>query len=176
LGGWGDLSLTRAAKLGDAWVPGPTASLEKLLQAQEFYYAQLSEAGIPIEAREKPLTREVIIAASDTRAYEIAEKHLLVSYRDEYGTGQWQHPLIAKEDATPVKTLETISRNRFIIGSPDTVIQQIQHFSQVFHMDHLICRLYFPGMPHAYIMEELALLAHEVIPAFEKQKTTGQLA
>ncbi len=45
LGGWGELSLKRAAQLGDAWVPGPTANLEKLLNAQKQYRGFLSEAG-----------------------------------------------------------------------------------------------------------------------------------
>src|SRR5512141_2383650 len=45
LGGWGELSLKRAAQLGDAWVPGPTANLEKLLNAQKQYRTFLSEAG-----------------------------------------------------------------------------------------------------------------------------------
>jgi hypothetical protein len=35
-----------------------------------------------------------------------------------------------------------------------------------FGVDHLICRLYFPGMPHDHILQELKLLASEVIPAF----------
>jgi alkanesulfonate monooxygenase SsuD/methylene tetrahydromethanopterin reductase-like flavin-dependent oxidoreductase (luciferase family) len=77
--------------------------------------------------------------------------------------------LIGKEDSTPVDTLDAINQDRFIIGSPETVISQIQRFSDRFHMDHLICRLYFPGMPHAFIMEELSLLAHEVMPAFARQ-------
>ena len=34
LGGWGNLSLTRAAPLGDAWGAGPHASLEKHLKTQ----------------------------------------------------------------------------------------------------------------------------------------------
>jgi hypothetical protein len=34
-------------------------------------------------------------------------------------------------------------------------------------MTHLICRLFFPGMPHAHIMRELELLAREVRPAFK---------
>jgi alkanesulfonate monooxygenase SsuD/methylene tetrahydromethanopterin reductase-like flavin-dependent oxidoreductase (luciferase family) len=166
LGGWGNLSLSRAARLGDAWVPGPTASLEKLLEAQHYYQDRLKEAGIPAKSRERPLTREMIIASSDELAYEIAEKHLLISYRDEYGTGQWQHPLIGKEDPTQVASLGAINRDRFIIGSPETVIKQIQRFKDCFDMDHLICRLYFPGIPHTFIMEELTLFAREVLPAF----------
>jgi hypothetical protein len=34
-------------------------------------------------------------------------------------------------------------------------------------MTHLICRTFFPGMPHAHIMKELELLAREVMPAFK---------
>jgi hypothetical protein len=31
----------------------------------------------------------------------------------------------------------------------------------------LICRTFFPGMPHAHIMKELELLSKEVMPAFK---------
>ena len=31
---------------------------------------------------------------------------------------------------------------------------------------HLICRVFFPGMPHRHIMRELELIAKEVRPAF----------
>jgi hypothetical protein len=31
---------------------------------------------------------------------------------------------------------------------------------------HLICRLFFPGMPHRHILRELELLSKEVMPAF----------
>ena len=68
--------------------------------------------------------------------------------------------------AAPADEFEAISRDRFIVGSPDTVIQQIQRFQAAFRFDHLICRLYFPGLPHVFIMEELRLLAREVMPAF----------
>jgi probable F420-dependent oxidoreductase len=164
LGGWGELSLKRAATLGDAWVPGPTAGLEKLLQAKRSYEAFLREAGKDSHAVPAPLTREVVIAESDSRAREMAERHLLVNYRDEYGGG-WEHPLIGNEDSAPVDQLEVLGQDRFIIGSPDTCIRQIRRFQESFGVDHLICRLYFPGIEHQFIMDELKLLAREVIPA-----------
>ncbi|MDP6454659.1 MAG: LLM class flavin-dependent oxidoreductase [SAR202 cluster bacterium] len=167
LGGWGDLSLERAATLGDAWVPGPTADLEKLLDCQDTYREHLIAGGAEIEAVPTPLTREVVIAETDSQALELAERHLLVNYRDEYGGG-WQHPLIGSTDSTDVNRIDTLSRDRFIIGSPETCIRQIQRFVDTFGMDHLICRLYFPGMSHTHIMTELELLANEVMPAFKE--------
>ncbi len=165
LGGWGELSLKRAAQLGDAWVPGPTANLEKLLAAQQQYRAALAAAGKDPAAAPTPLTREVVIADSSQRAWELAEKYLMVNYRDEYGGG-WKHPLIGSEDATPVNQLQALGQDRFIIGSPDECVAKIRRFIDTFGVDHLICRLYFPGMPHDHIMHELELLAAEVIPAF----------
>lgn len=165
LGGWGPLSLKRAAIYGDIWVPGPTAGLDKLLTAQAQYQDELLAAGKPPQS-EWPLTREVIIADTDEEALELAEKYLLINYRDEYGGG-WKHPLIGSEDTAPTDQLDALTRDRFIIGGPERCIQGIQRFVDTFGANHLICRLYFPGMPHKHIMRELELLSQEVMPAFK---------
>jgi acyl-CoA synthetase (NDP forming) len=62
--------------------------------------------------------------------------------------------------------LEAIARDRFVVGTPDECVRQIQRFRDTFGVDHLICRLYFPGMPHEHIMQELRLIAKEIRPAF----------
>jgi len=98
------------------------------------------------------------------KARQLAERHLLVNYRDEYGV--WSHPLIGAPDQTPVDQLEALGHDRFIVGDPEQCIRKIKHFEETFGVDHLICRMYFPGMPHPHIMRELELLAREVIPAF----------
>ena len=165
LGGWGELSLKRAAELGDAWVTGPTAGLVKLLEAQASYRQALRALGKDPACFPNPMTREVIVADSSEKAYELAEKHLLVNYRDEYGGG-WEHPLIGNQDSAPVDRLDELGQDRFIIGNPDECIAKIQQFQVAFGVDHLICRLYFPGISHEHIMRELELLSNEVIPAF----------
>ena len=166
IGGWGPLALRRAARLANAWVPGPTARLEKLQAARATYEAELRAIGRDPAQTPRPLTREVIVAETDQRARELAERHLLINYRDEYGGGSWNHPLIGKEDATRVDEFEAIAQDRFVVGSPDSCIRQIQHFVETYNPDHFICRLYFPGLPHEHIMAELRLLAREVFPAF----------
>jgi alkanesulfonate monooxygenase SsuD/methylene tetrahydromethanopterin reductase-like flavin-dependent oxidoreductase (luciferase family) len=93
LGGWGELALKRAAELADAWVPGPTASLQKLLDAKATYHQHLADMGKDPRRFPRPLTRELVIAETAEQARALAEKHLLVNYRDEYGGG-WSHPLI----------------------------------------------------------------------------------
>lgn len=168
IGGWGDLALKRAAVLGDAWIPGPTANLEKLLDAQAKYHAALAEQGIDPASRERPLTRDVVIASTDAEAEAQAERFLLAAYRDEYST--WKHPLIGKSDSTATDQFAELRRDRFIIGGPKKVIEQIRYFEQRFGMNHLVCRLHFPGMPPEKVTESVRLLGKEVIPAFRDQR------
>lgn len=168
LGAWGPLGMRRAATIADAWLPGPTAKLEKLISARDQYHEELRKVGKDPAARPVPLTREVVIAATEERARELAERHLMINYRNEYGGGTWNHPLIGNADSARVDVLDEIGRDRFIVGTPEQCIAKIQHFRETVGVDHLICRLFFPGMPHGHIMEELRLLAKEVKPAFKE--------
>jgi probable F420-dependent oxidoreductase len=161
IGGWGDLTLKRAATLGDNWIPGPTADLRRLLAGKKSFLEHRQVAGRTDAVTEWPLTRDVIIADTDRRARELAEEHIMVAYRREYAGG-WRHPFI---DASIATDLDKLMEDRFIIGGPDQVIAKIRRFVEQYGMTHLICRLFFPGMPHAHIMRELELLSTEVRPA-----------
>jgi probable F420-dependent oxidoreductase len=163
IGGWGKLTLKRAAILADAWIPGPTADLARLLDGKQQLLAHRAAAGLTAAVTEWPLTRDVIIADEDATARELAERHIMVSYRDEYA-GSWKHPFIDSRVATE---LESLKRDRFIIGGPEQCIAQMRRFVEAYGMTHVICRLFFPGMPHQHIMRELELLAREVMPAFQ---------
>lgn len=162
IGGWGELTLRRAATLADNWVPGPTADLARLLAGKQQFLANRRAAGRTEPVTEWPLTRDVIIADTDREARELAEKHIMISYRKEYAGG-WRHPFI---DASIATDLDGLMKNRFLIGGPEQVIRALRPFVTEYGMTHLICRVFFPGMPHRHIMRELELLAREVRPAF----------
>ena len=162
IGGWGELTLKRAATLADNWIPGPTADLARLIAGKQRFLANRHAAGLTEPPGEWPLTRDVIIADTDREARELAERHIMVSYRKEYAGG-WKHPFI---DASIATDLDTVKKDRFLIGGPDQVIKDLRPFVEQYGATHLICRLFFPGMPHRHIMRELDLIAREVRPAF----------
>ena len=162
IGGWGDITLRRAATLADNWIPGPTADLARLLAGKRQFTANRRAAGLASDPVEWPLTRDVIIADTEREARDLAERHIMVSYRKEYAGG-WKHPFI---DASIATDLDTVKKDRFLIGSPDQVIRDLHPFVEQYGMTHLICRLFFPGMPHRHIMRALELIAREVRPAF----------
>ena len=162
IGGWGDITLRRAATLADNWVPGPTADLARLLAGKQRFIADRRAAGRTDALTEWPLTRDVVIADTDREARELAEKHIMISYRKEYAGG-WRHPFI---DASIATDLDALMKDRFLIGGPDQVVRALKPFVSEYGMTHLICRVFFPGMPHRHIMRELELIAKEVRPAF----------
>jgi alkanesulfonate monooxygenase SsuD/methylene tetrahydromethanopterin reductase-like flavin-dependent oxidoreductase (luciferase family) len=106
-----------------------------------------------------------VVAAKDSEAWELAERHLLVNYRDEYGGG-WAHPLVGAVDTTPTDRLDRLAVGRFIVGSPATCVAAIRAIDEAYAPDELICRLFFPGLPHATLVQELRILAADVLPAF----------
>ena len=161
IGGWGDLTLRRAATLADNWIPGPTADLKRLLAGKQQFLERRRAAGLAAPT-EWPLTRDVIIADTDQRARELAEEHIMVAYRREYAGG-WRHPFI---DASIATDLDKLMEDRFVIGGPEQCVRRLRRFVEQYGMTHLICRMFFPGMPHAHIMRGLELLAREVFPAF----------
>jgi alkanesulfonate monooxygenase SsuD/methylene tetrahydromethanopterin reductase-like flavin-dependent oxidoreductase (luciferase family) len=95
----------------------------------------------------------------------MAEKHRWSTTAMNTECGEWKHPLIGAEDTARVDRFEEMSRDRFVVGGPATVISQLRRFVDALGIDHLIFRLYFPGMPHDFILRELNLLAREVLPA-----------
>jgi probable F420-dependent oxidoreductase len=162
IGGWGDITLKRAAVLADNWIPGPTADLKRLVAGRNTFIDNRRAAGRTAPITEWPLTRDVIIADTDGKARELAEQHIMVAYRKEYAGG-WRHPFI---DASIATDLDKLMEDRFIIGGPDQCIPKIRRFVEEYGMTHLICRTFFPGMAHAHIMRELELISREVMPAF----------
>lgn len=162
IGGWGDITLRRAATLADNWLPGPTADLKRLLLGKQRFLDNRRAAGLTQPITEWPLTRDLIIADTDRQARELAEEHIMIAYRREYAGG-WRHPFI---DASIATDLDRLMEDRFIIGGPEQCVRTIRRFVNEYGMTHLICRTFFPGMAHEHIMRELELIAREVAPAF----------
>ncbi len=166
-GGWGTENLRRAAAYADVWLPGPVGDLPKLLECRALYEQHRRAAGLPLPS-EWPLTRELVIAETDAKAQEAAERYMLLNYRDEYAAG-WKHPLFAGQSVDPADVAQ-VGANRFIVGSPESVIRQIEVYVQAFSVNHLIFRVFAPGTPHDFVMREIELLGREVLPAFRARE------
>ena len=59
---------------------------------------------------------------------------------------------------------EDLLKDRFLFGSPDEVAEQIIGYVRRFGISHFVFGIQFPGMPQSMVLDEMAMLAEEVIP------------
>jgi alkanesulfonate monooxygenase SsuD/methylene tetrahydromethanopterin reductase-like flavin-dependent oxidoreductase (luciferase family) len=53
-----------------------------------------------------------------------------------------------------------------VIGTPDTVIKQIQRVKDVVGITHFNCSFWFGDLEHARVLRSMETFAREVMPAF----------
>ena len=158
VGGWGRVSLRLAARYGDAWIPGPTANLEKLKEALGQYREALKAEGKDPSTVEFPLLRELFVAANRSHKEEALE-HLRRMYMEDYV--KWSHQNVA---AGEEPSFEGLMRDRFIVGYPDEVISALERFHSELGFNHLIARMHFHSMRQEAVLESMRLFAREVMP------------
>src|SRR5437773_8113257 len=140
IGGWGDLTLKRAATVADNWLPGTTADLQILLNGKRQFVENRTMAGLTSPIQDWPLTRDLIIADTEQQARDLAEQHIMVAYRKEYAGG-WRHPFI---DASTATDLDKLMEDRFIIGGHEQGVAKIRRVVEQYGTTQLIRRTFLP--------------------------------
>lgn len=160
--GWVEPAIRRAARLGDAWLGGPSARLSELATCVRLYRQARAAAGRDPAAGEVALMRYVYVAETSERARATAGPGFIQSFEATYF--RWPHPVVKRPAGA--LTIEGLSEDRIILGDPVSCIQQIQRFQRELGLAHLICRISTPGVPREAARASLALFTREVMPAF----------
>jgi probable F420-dependent oxidoreductase len=157
VGGWSDVALVRAAELGDAWFPGPTATVGKVAAALAVYDGALAERGRT--RSELPLFREVWVAET-RRDLEAGIARLRDLYVDDYVS--WNHANVGVGgDADP---WDDLRRDRFLVGSPDEVAEGVVRLVEGLGVTHLVARMHFHGSEQRDVLNSMRLFAEKVAP------------
>lgn len=157
-----DRAVRRAARLGDAWLLNPHTRLDELERQVALFAQERAAAGLPA-VRGLPIIKEVCVAADDERALARARPHLASKYDAYVAWGQSE--VLPPTDTLRREFAQLTAGGRFIIGSPQTCVRLLQEHGRRLGVDEVLCRVSWPGMPHAEAMDSLRLLAGEVLPA-----------
>ncbi|OVE85808.1 LLM class flavin-dependent oxidoreductase [Natronolimnobius baerhuensis] len=162
IGGWGDKQIARSVKFSDAWVPGVVADLGIVEDRKELQQERIEDSDQEWDEIAHPLMREAVIAETEEEVME-RKKYLHETYVAEYG-GEFSHPLM---NADSVEDFEELADDRFIYGTPDQIIEQIEAMQERFPLTELTLRFHHSGMPADLVEDQIRLFGEEVIPAFE---------
>lgn len=166
VGGITPRSIDRAARLGDGWIGGTPYPYPLLTEVHRAYLDALERHGR--KGGEFVLIRPMIVAETDARAQELADKHItpILQYYLRRGAyiGYDRKPIRSADDPAYRRVNDEVP----IIGSPETCIKKIAMYVRDVGVDHLILRVRFPGHGHEETRRHLELIAREVLPALQE--------
>lgn len=159
LGGSSPDAVRRAAALGDAWLIDPVSPVSKLERAVGLYDRELTG-----EPSCRPIRRDVYVAETTEEAIDIAAPFILDKYDSlvEWGIIEGED-----EDASQRERFEAVREGRYVIGSPDEVVDELESLTEAIGVDHLVARVQWPGMPHERALDAIDILGEAVLPRVE---------
>jgi alkanesulfonate monooxygenase SsuD/methylene tetrahydromethanopterin reductase-like flavin-dependent oxidoreductase (luciferase family) len=161
IGGSADVVIRRAARMGSCWYIGPNDRLDAVADQVETYKRALDDFGKPFPA-EFPFRREVFVAPTREEAYRAAKEPIMTKYKAYHAWGLGRsRPGEEDELGQP---FEDLLKDRFFIGSPDDVAEQMIKFHKRVGMNHVVMSMHWPGLEVSRSIESMQLVAEEVFP------------
>lgn len=151
--------IRRAARLADAWLINPHASLAALEDQLAVYRDELESCG-KFEPQELPIMREVFVGPTRQAAIDACRPYLEGKYAAYQAWGQDE--VMDGEERFNVG-FEAMLEDRFIIGDAAYCREKIAEYQQRLGVTHLIARLHWPGLPMEQSLAALRLFGEEVV-------------
>lgn len=147
------------------WISGETTAAQVARQLGIPYFAPahlaLPELRDLYEGTQRPdhvvpLAREVFIAPTTERAYELAADSVAALYRRFERAG-----LVDEWDS-----LDDLARDRFIIGDPESCIEQLYRYQNELGVDYVVARIAYNEVHHGETAKAIQLFGQAVVPEF----------
>ncbi len=159
-----DNAVRRAARIGDGWLIGPHSAIEELEGQVAIFRESWKLAGKP-GTPQIPMIRETFVARSRKEAIEKARPCLEQLYRNIYI--KWKQNEAMSDPHELEWEFDRLSKNRFILGSPEECIDQIREYEERMRTDYLLVRFdWTPGLPQEDILTSMRLFGEKVIQRY----------
>src|SRR5438874_6954809 len=153
-----DPAVVRTARLGYPWFINPHAALPTIERQWERYTQALAEANQPMP-NARPIALELHVAPTHEEAVETARPFLAGKYN---AYAEWgQDKVLPGEESFRI-AFDALARDRFILGTPDEVIEQIEERVRRLNSNYLIFRMGWPGMEPAKILRVIEMMGQKV--------------
>ncbi len=158
-GAWAEAAIHRAARLGDAWFVGPSASLQEIDPCARMYREACRQNGKGDGV--VALFRYVFVGRTAQEAVSLAGGPFIQAFERMYFG--WPHPVVKRPQGR--MTIESVAQDRIILGDPQTCANEIDRFRNLLDAKHLVCRFSVPGISREACQRSLDLFTQEVMPA-----------
>ncbi|HEX3861233.1 MAG TPA: LLM class flavin-dependent oxidoreductase [Stellaceae bacterium] len=164
-----DPAVVRTARLGYSWFVNPHAALPTIERQWDRYKQALAEANQPMPAV-RPIALELHVAPTHEEAVNTARPYLESKYA---AYAEWgQDKVLPGEESFRI-AFDDLARDRFILGTPDEVIEQIEERVKRLESNYLIFRMGWPGMEGSKILRAIEMMGQKVLPHFHAKYGRG---
>jgi alkanesulfonate monooxygenase SsuD/methylene tetrahydromethanopterin reductase-like flavin-dependent oxidoreductase (luciferase family) len=108
-----------------------------------------------------PLIRECYVAPDMRTALAEAQPFLEGKYA---AYRSWEQDKALPSGESFAEDFATLARDRFLIGDPERVRDEIARYQERLGITDLIVRVQWPGMDPARVLRSIRLLGDEVLP------------
>jgi alkanesulfonate monooxygenase SsuD/methylene tetrahydromethanopterin reductase-like flavin-dependent oxidoreductase (luciferase family) len=157
-----DGGVRRAARLGDAWLMNPHATLPTLERQLALFRSTRADLDRP-PATETPLIKECYVAPESSVAVAEAAAFLEAKY---LAYRRWEQDKALPAGESFDAGFTELARDRFLIGDPARVADELVRYRERLGVTTLILRLQWPGMGQEQVLRSIRLFGTKVLPKF----------
>jgi alkanesulfonate monooxygenase SsuD/methylene tetrahydromethanopterin reductase-like flavin-dependent oxidoreductase (luciferase family) len=156
----GDAGIRRAATLADAWLMNPHSTLATLERQLALFHRTRQALGRP-PAAEIPIIKECLVAATRAGALAAARPFLESKYQ---AYQRWEQDKALPPGESFALDFEALARDRFLIGDPEGVADEIRRLQARLGATTTIFRVQWPGLEQEAALQTIRLLGERILP------------
>ncbi len=164
---WTPQGLRRAGRIGDRWITDVINTLDTFNMFADIYRKSAQESG---QTPGITVLRECWVAPTSDQAVAEYGEYVMTSHRFYYDVGGYNEtvdPWIKELKSPDEFSLDKVAPNRFIMGSPEDCIEQIEKWHAELGTDYFVMRFRHPNGPeHKKVLDAIKLFGEKVIPHF----------
>lgn len=157
-----DAAVVRTARLGHPWMINPHAALPTIERQWGRYKQALAEANQPMP-QARPIILELHVAPTREQAIDTARPYLEGKYN---AYAEWGQDKALPGDENFRVGFDELARDRFILGSVDEVIEQLEARITRLDSNYFVFRAGWPGMEAKPVLRVVELMGKSVLPHF----------
>lgn len=148
--GWRDQAIDFAARHGNSFIFSHLESLPRIREKVARYTRELEAAGRSTTDVDIAIVRDVWVHQDAGAARAQAEPVLERAFRRASEDGSLAEAE-GKSFSSAELSYDDLARDRFLIGEPKAVVDQIKTLQAETGINHLICRIPFPGVTNTQV-------------------------
>lgn len=166
IGAFEEPAIRRAGRFGLPLLVGPGRTTQMIKDTLGYYNDEATKAGHDPDKIKHILLRETYIDKSQEKAIEGGTDYIINMYKFYFTLGVKITIRGQQVKSLDDPLFEHLAEDRFMIGTPDYCIDEINKYKEETGINYIACRMVFPQAPNEAISSCIKLFGDRVISKF----------